>query len=318
MSPTSTEAPQVSVIIVTYQSRDLVGDAIDSVLASAAASGLMTEIIVIDNASSDGTADFVAERYPDTIVVRNDRNVGFGTANNQAFAVARGRRWMLLNPDARLAPRALADLMAAIDADPRLAAVGPSISGAGTGGAASAGELPGIRSLVAHFLFLNRILPRAGRSPWRGWQIRATAARVPLRVGWLSGAAVMLRPEAIQALGGFDESIFLYGEDLDLGYRLGAAEWDLAILASANAEHAIGGSQDAGSTRWIDGLEDYLVRRGRSRVAIGGCLLIASSGLTVRWLAMAIARRDRRHRSRMGAGARHALSRATRRLLGPT
>jgi GT2 family glycosyltransferase len=306
----------VSVVIVSFESRAFVGDAIASAERAVAELGAEPEIIVVDNASSDGTADLVATDHPDVRLVRNNRNVGFGSANNQAFEIARGRWWVLLNPDARLAPGALGLLVDTLQADDTLAAAGPSISGGGTGGAESAGELPGLRSLAAHFLFLNRLLSDRRRGPWRGWQLRAGATLPVQPVGWLSGAVVVFRPAPLRQVGGFDESIFLYGEDLELCHRLSEAGWGLALVSDARARHVIGGSQGTGSTRWLDGLTAYLERRGRSRAAIAVCLWVVAVGLAIRWLLAQPARGDPRHRARLRAGARRAASLGMRRVLG--
>jgi GT2 family glycosyltransferase len=315
MSPRA-GATDLTAIVVTYRSRELVAGAIHSIRAASKATSRSVEIIVIDNASPDGSADAVEAEHPDVRLIRNDKNVGFGRANNQAFAVARGTWWLLLNPDARLEGDALSPLLTALAQRPDLAAAGPAISGGGTGAAESAGELPGLRSLAAHFLFLNR-LPLARRGgPWAGFQVRAGAGAEAREVGWLSGAAVVLRPEAIRTVGGFDPAIFLYGEDVELGYRLGAAGWRLALIPMAQASHAIGGSQSPRSTRWIDGIEAYLERRGRSRTAIAGSLAIIGAGLAVRWIAAILARKDGAHRARMRSGARHAAARSLRRAAG--
>jgi GT2 family glycosyltransferase len=305
--------PDVSVVVVTYESRELVGPALESARAAARAGGLSAELIVVDNASTDGTADHVAEEHPDVVLIRNDRNAGYGAANNLAFRQARGRWWLLLNPDARLEAGALGRLVATLEGDARLAAAGPTVSGAGVGSAESAGELPGLRSLAAHFLLLNRLLPGDRGGAWRGWQLRAGRPGALRPVGWLSGAVVLLRPDAVRAVGGFDESIFLYGEDTELGYRLGQAGWRLALDGRARASHAIGGSQGPASTRWIAGLDAYLARRGRGSVARRACMLVIAIGLGARALASTIAG-SRSHRARMRAGALEA----ARRAVGPT
>jgi N-acetylglucosaminyl-diphospho-decaprenol L-rhamnosyltransferase len=313
--PGDPAGPDVSVVIVTFNSRDLVGAAIESAAGAARGAGLSAETIVVDNRSTDGTADHVAAEHPEVVLIRNDRNDGYGAGNNVAFRQARGRWWLLLNPDARVDAPALRLLVDALAGHPRIAAVGPSITGAGTGEAESAGELPGLRSLTAHFLFLNRLLPGDRGGAWRGWQLRA--GRVPgLRsAGWLSGAVLLARPEAMRAVGGFDESIFLYGEDVELGYQLQRRGWRLAVEGRATATHAIGGSQTPASARWIGGIDAYLVRRGRAGLARRACMLVIAAGLGIRAVASAVGRGgDPSHRIRLRAGA----AEAARRALGPT
>jgi N-acetylglucosaminyl-diphospho-decaprenol L-rhamnosyltransferase len=102
-------------------------------------------------------------------------------------------------------------------------------------------------------------------------------------VDWLSAAALIVRPEAIRGIGGFDPRYFLYGEDVDLGERLLAAGWELWTVPDAQAEHLVGGSQGRTATRWVDmGYQTYTAREHPARVAVfNGVLAI---GLTVRAL----------------------------------
>ena len=282
--PEAGARPDVTVICVTYQSRDHVADCLGSAVASATAAGVSTELIVVDNASTDGSADAAQEAFPQAIVIRNDENRGFGAANNQAFRLARGDAWLLVNPDARLDEGAIAPLLAALSSDPRLAAAGPSIRGAGIGGAESAGMLPGLRSLAGHFLFVNRLLPFDRGGPWRGWMLRPSRWPRLRAVDWTSGAVMLLRPEAVNQVSGFDEAFFLYGEDTDLCARLLDHGWRVGLVPTATAWHAIGGSQPAASTRWIDGLDAFMRRRGRGRLARTACFACMAVGLAIRGL----------------------------------
>ena len=301
--------PDVSAICVTYRSRTMAPDALRSVLAAASEANLRTELIVVDNASDDGTADAIAVEFPTATVIRNKANVGFGTANNQAFEVASGRWWLLLNPDARIGSAALGRLAMALADNPRLGAAGPSVGGAGMGGAESAGMLPGIRSFVGHFLFVNRALPVGRGGPWRGFQVRPQVEDRLQPVEWISAAAVLLRPEAIREAGGFDPSIFLYGEDLDLGERLLGAGWGLALVPGARAVHSIGASQGPASTRWLDGIDRFLVRRRTAPWRRAGAMTVVAIGLALRAAAAGLrggGDAAQIHRRRMAAGARRA------------
>jgi N-acetylglucosaminyl-diphospho-decaprenol L-rhamnosyltransferase len=310
--------PTLSVICVTYQSRPHVVKSLRSTVRSAEAAGVSVELIVVDNASTDGSADAANDAFPDAVILRNDTNRGFGAANNQAFGIARGAAWLLVNPDARLYAPAVAGLLAALGADPGLAAVGPSISGAGVGRAESGGMLPGIRSMAGHFLFLNRLLPRDVGGPWRGWMVRRSRGTAIRSVEWVSGAVVLLRPTAVREIGGFDESIFLYGEDTDLCARLVDRGWRVGLAPAARAWHAIGGSQAPGSTRWVDGLEQFLVRAGRSRLSRFVCLLSMAVGLAVRVAARPGKKDDRGDADplRMRAAAWRALAVSISTVLG--
>jgi protoporphyrinogen oxidase/GT2 family glycosyltransferase len=272
----------VSVVIVTYDSRGHVDEAIASAQAAVARVGRRAQVIVVDNASSDGTADHVATAHPGVDLVRNETNVGFGRANNQAFQRCAGSTWLLLNPDARLAPDALAPLLALLAARPAAALVAPAIDGPGS--AESAGMLPGIRSALGHFLFLNRVPGLGRRGPWRGFQLRRQTGG-PVRIEWASAAATVLRPDAVRAIGGFDPRYFLYGEDTDLAARLAAQGHEAWLVPAARAWHAIAGSSPRVSTRWLDGLDAWMADRGRRRSSRIAFQLIAMAGLAIRSLA---------------------------------
>jgi GT2 family glycosyltransferase len=297
--------PLISLVTVTYQSAAEVQGALDSARTAAAAAGHPLELIVVDNASTDGSADVAASAAPDATVVRNTDNRGFGVASNQAFELARGELLLLLNPDARLEPAALGTLVAWLAAEPGAALAAPSIVGPGT--VESAGMAPGIRSFAGHYLLVNRILPGGGRGPWRGFALPRQRGPQPVEVDWASAAAVLLRTEAVRAVGGFDPTIFLYGEDIELCGRLRRAGWTLWLVPAARAHHRIGGSQAVVSTRWVDGLHRLYARRsGRLRLATFDTIL--ALGLAARAIRARVrtTRGDRDHVRRMGAGARRA------------
>ncbi len=308
----TTERPDVSAISVTYRSAGWIEGALASAAAGATEAGLTIELIVVDNASDDGSADLVEAAFPSARVLRNSTNVGFGAANNQAFELARGRWWLLLNPDARVEPGALRTLVGTLEPEDALAVVAPSVRTPGTFGAENAGMLPGIRSLLGHFLFLNRLPGTDRAGAWRGWMLRPqgpTGGRG--EVEWASGAVLLARPEAVRSIGGFDASIFMYGEDIDLCARLLDAGWRIGLQPAARGSHAIGVSAPETSTRWVDGLDAYLARRGAPRWRRAICLLVVSLGLAIRGIDLGSRSTDPAavvHRRRMRRGSKRALA----------
>jgi GT2 family glycosyltransferase len=306
--------PRVSLIVVTYRSRDVIGNCLGSALTAAAAASLDLEIILVDNAPGDGSAEAALTVAPGTTIISNDENVGFGRACNQAFEVATGQWWLLLNPDATLAPNALTELVAFAGSDARAAAIAPTLTGAGLDRAESAGMLPGIRSALGHFLLLNRILAGGDTGPWRGLQVRRRPDLGPRQVEWASAGALLLRPEAVREIGGFDESYFLYAEDVDLGRRLGGAGWEIWLLPDATAEHSVAASSGGVSDRWIVALHDDYARHA-NRMSVALFDLIAAAGLGLRALR---AGSDRLHRERMSVGARSAFGLAAHALVHGT
>jgi N-acetylglucosaminyl-diphospho-decaprenol L-rhamnosyltransferase len=298
----------VSLITVTYRSRDHIVDAATSVRRAAVRAGHPLEVVVVDNASDDASADLVASDLSEAILVRNDENVGFGRACNQGFERANGELWLLMNPDARMDEGALSALVRFAVQHPDAGAVAPMMRGGGSDRAESAGMQPGIRSAIGHFLMVNRLLPGDRGGDWRGFQLHRRPSLGPRRVQWASAGALLLRPAAVRAVGGFDPTFFLYAEDVDLGRRLGDAGWQTWLVPDAHVEHAIGASSGGVTDRWFVALHDYYARHA-SRPAIASFDLICGLGLALRATAASIRARSRRqiHSRRMWLAAATAL-----------
>lgn len=294
--------PDLSIISVTFNSRDQILAALQSASAAASEVSLSHELIVVDNASTDGTPEFIGRSLPAAILLHSVRNVGFGAANNLAFERATGDRWLLLNPDARIDAACLRRLWATLAARRDVAAVSPSTAGR-LARVEDGGMLPGLRSIAGHFLFINRFLPAGYRGPWRGLFVQRGGSQVR-EVEWIGAAIMLARPEALRAVGGFDPSIFLYGEDIDLGSRLGKAGWRLLLDPSARATHAIAGSQGGLSAGWIDGtLVVYGRTASRWRQLFAAAMMSLGLGIRV----LTTDRSDPLHRRRMRIAARRAL-----------
>ena len=306
MSGSPVVATAVTAIVVTWQSRVHLEDLLASIDAAFAAPGINGSIVVVDNASTDGTPAWLQDHRPDVQVMAAPENEGFGRACNRAFAVTEGDVWLLVNPDARLRPDTVAALLDALRAEPSAGAIAATL--AEPGEVESAGMLPSARSGAGHFLFLNRLLPEGRGGPWRGVQLRRQRPGRLVPVDWASAAVLALRPAAVRAVDGFDPTIFLYGEDVDLGARLGRAGWGIRLATDAVATHAIGTSSDPRSTRWLDGFGDAMVRLGRGRASRAAFFATAAIGLLVRG---AVARfagpgHSRRRVERFLPGARRA------------
>lgn len=229
---------RLSIIIVNWNTRDLLACCLESVLAQQEDSLTPDEmeVFVVDNASADGSAAMVAERFPWVRSFANHENVGFARANNQALAQATGAGILLLNPDAVLHPGALAALLDFLITHPRAGAIGARLLNA-----------DGTLQLSCHpmltpgrefwrLIFLDRLLPRA-TYPMRQWD---TAA--PRQVEAIKGACLLLRRQALDEVGWLDESYFMYTEEVDLCYRLSRAGWELWYEPTAVVTHFGGAS----------------------------------------------------------------------------
>jgi len=206
------ESIEVSAILVTYNSRPVLDGCLRSLQAQ---EGIRLEILVVDNASGDGTADWIAGKFPEIRLWRNPENVGFARACNQGMREARGEILLFANPDLRFPdPDAVARLAASLRADRSLGAVGPALY-----------EEGGSRQ------------PSTARAyPNERWT-RGELGTLPGELAALLGACLALRSSTASRVGGFDEDFFLYGEDQDLCLRLRRLGLRLACLSEVRAFH---------------------------------------------------------------------------------
>jgi N-acetylglucosaminyl-diphospho-decaprenol L-rhamnosyltransferase len=229
----------VSVVIVSWNTRDLLARCLQSVGQSGS-----IEVFVVDNASSDGSAQLVRERFPWVHVIQNERNVGFAAANNQAIRLSadcpgwQSQYIVLLNSDTEVQRGALDALMAFAQAHPRAGAFGPRLLN-------SDGRLqPSCHPMLTpgrelwRLFFLERIWPRA-TYPMQRWDLQT-----PRLVEVIKGACLLLRREALDQVGLLDEAYFMYTEEVDLCYRLARAGWQLWWIPQAEVVH-----HEAQSTR---------------------------------------------------------------------
>lgn len=233
--PRDEAAPRVSVVIVSYNTREDVLDALRSLRATDAGP---LETIVVDNASADGSADAVRAAFPEVTLIRNAGNVGFGAACNQALRVARAPRVLLLNPDARLLPGALAALLGRLEAERDLGAIAPLTRNPDGTPQVSFGPALGLVSEWRQ----RRLVDGVRRRDPRALAAAGALVRRERSPDWLSAACLLLRTQALREVGGFDEDYFLYEEDADLGLRLRRAGWRLLHFPGAEATHVLGGS----------------------------------------------------------------------------
>ncbi|HEV2751914.1 MAG TPA: glycosyltransferase family 2 protein [Gemmatimonadales bacterium] len=211
----------ISIVIVTFNSVPEVLACLASIEHCAAR--IPHEVIVVDNASSDGTIAALRERFPAVRLVANEENVGFPRANNQALPLVRGEYIFFLNPDSELQPGALDLLLTELDDAPGRAAVGPRVRKPSEFASRTcARRLPTLWTEFCDLLWLDRIFLHSRIFAWKYYEPwdRATDRDVEC----LLGAAMLCRTAQIRALGGFDESVPLYLDDMDLCNRLGGGE----------------------------------------------------------------------------------------------
>jgi GT2 family glycosyltransferase len=225
---TETRSPAVDVVIVSYNERERLLGCCKSALAA----GPEVRVIVVDNGSSDGSADTVRGCLPSSDLLEMESNLGFGAAVNRGIAVGNAPFVLLLNNDALLRDDSL-DLLVSAMQEPRIAAAGPRLLGRSGQVELSMGRTMGPFN-EAVFKFLESLY-RDGRGP-----LRRLVERYYSTDRWtrsLSAACLLLRREALGQVGVFDERFFLYAEDVDLCRRLRGAGWKLRFVADAVVEH---------------------------------------------------------------------------------
>lgn len=224
----------LSVIIVNWNTRELLRQCLESVYRTSG--DLATELIVVDNGSSDGSGAMVRDRFPLATLIENAENRGFASANNQAMGIAHGRYLLLLNSDTRVCAGAFTELVAFMEDAPAVGAVGPRLLNAD-------GSLqPSCHPMLTpwrefwRLMFLERVRRLATYDMAR-WPTDR-----PHRVEVIKGACLLLRREALDQIGLLDERYFMYTEEVDLCYRLVLAGWELYWLPKALVIHYEGQS----------------------------------------------------------------------------
>jgi GT2 family glycosyltransferase len=208
---------ELSIIIVNYNVRDYLEQCLFSV--KKACEKLSCEIIVVDNSSTDGSCLMVKQSFPEVNLIRNDRNKGFAAANNQAIRIAKGRFVLLLNPDTIVEEDAFRKCLVFMKEHPEAGSVGVKmINGKGKYLHESKRSLPTPKIAFYKIFGVSSIFPRSKRfnQYYMGHLDRNETNPVEI----LTGAFMFIRKEALDMVGLLDESFFMYGEDIDLSYRL--------------------------------------------------------------------------------------------------
>lgn len=228
----------LSVVIVSWNVRDLLRRCLGSVLASR---GVTLEVIVVDNASSDGSAEMVRRDFPQVRLVANSENRGFPAANNQGITLSRGRYVLLLNPDTEVINDALATMVAFADGERDVGVVGPQLLNPDGTVQSSRRRFP---TLTTAFFESTWLQPYAPRRLLQRYYVLDRPDDEVQDVDWVTGAALMARREAIDEAGLLDEGFFMYSEELDWCRRFRDAGWRVVYLPTARIIHHVGKSSE--------------------------------------------------------------------------
>jgi GT2 family glycosyltransferase len=307
--------PAVSVIVVTWNAVDHVDRCIEAVLGPGG-EGVDLELIVVDNASTDGTADHVRSRWPAARVVETGRNGGMAAGNNAGMALATGRAFLLLNSDAFLHAGAVRVLLDRLDAEPprSVAAVAPALRNVDGSSQRSVRGFPTVWRYATELLYLRRIAPRS--RAFNAFYGAGVDLDSPGRIEWATGACLLVPREAVDDVGLMDEAYFMYGEEVDWLHRMRAAGRSVCWEPRAVATHVGGGSARSQwgqlYQRQLTNHVRYMARCEGERAARRTRRLLAASMRlrSIAWHLLAVAPGDRALRreraAAFAAGARTA------------
>jgi N-acetylglucosaminyl-diphospho-decaprenol L-rhamnosyltransferase len=209
--------------------------------------------VVVDHGSTDGTLELVRGRFPDARVVEQ-ANVGMGAGNNAGMRVAGGRYSFLLNPDAWVVGEGLERLVEFADAHPDAAVVGPRLRNPDGSLQRSVRAFPTVWRLATEYLFIRKLAPRSAvLNPLYAGGFAHDETR---EVDWVSGAALLVRREAADAVGLFDEGYFMFSEEADWMYRFREAGWRVYFFPGAEVVHV--GEASHGGRLYVENLRGHL------------------------------------------------------------
>jgi hypothetical protein len=234
-----TATPLLSICIVNWNTKEDLAKALASLPEGHVAD---REVIVVDNASSDGSPAMVRSRFPAVKLLQNAENVGFSRAYNRALQEATGRYLLVLNPDCVIHPGALSRLIEFMESNPEAGAVGPRLLNADGTLQFSCRRFPTFAAGLFRNTPLGRIFP--GNRYSRQYLMMEWDHSLPQEVDWISGAAMLIRRPTLEEVGPLDEGFFMYCEDVDWCYRARQKGWKIYYLPTAVITHLIGRSSD--------------------------------------------------------------------------
>lgn len=237
--PHSDIPPQLSVIIVNWNVADLLADCLQSL--SEGRDDVALEVIVVDSASQDGSVSMMRRDFPWVQVLAQSENVGFPRGNNIGIAAARGAYVLLLNPDTVVLNGALARMVAYVDANADVGVLGPQLRYPDGTIQSSRRRFPTRLTAFFESTWLERWAPG---DILRDYRVLDVAEDQVVDVDWVMGAAMMVRREVVDTVGGMDEGYFMYSEELDWCRRIKDAGWRVVYFPEAVIVHHEGKSSE--------------------------------------------------------------------------
>lgn len=265
----------VSIIVVNWNTQDILRNCLNSIYEQGGEASL--EVIVVDNASTDGSAEMVTKDFPQVILIENSENRGFAAANNQGIAEARGRYVLLLNSDTVILDKAVEKTISFADAHPEAAIVGCRVLNPDRTLQPTCFMFPSILNMLLSTTYLYKLFPKNkffGREQMTWWN------RNDIReVDVVTGCFMLVRREAIEQVGTMDERFFMYGEETDWCYHFKQAGWKIIFTPAGEIIHLGGQSSRQKQCEMILQLRGSILlflKKNRSFLTYTlACLLVA-------------------------------------------
>lgn len=297
------DTPRWAAVIVNFNAGSALETAVRSLLADNAAPDAVPEVIVVDNASSDGSVEALERAVPAARVIRAGANLGYSAAANLGIAATRAPVIAVCNPDIEVEAGTASALLARFDAEPDLGAAGPQIRNLDGTVYPSARSQPSLVDAAGHGLLVLVWVSNPFTRRYR--QLDADPAR-SRDVDWLSGSAIWLRRRAVDEVQGWDEQFFMYLEDVDLCLRLRAAGWRVTYEPAGRVTHVQGLSTSQHPYRMLVEHHRSMARfaakrwQGARRLLLGPTYVYLGVRLALAMGAHAVASITRRAPGRLG------------------
>lgn len=273
---------RLSIIVVNWNTCEITRACLRSIQARV--SGIAYEVIVVDNASSDQSVAMIRSEFPDVRLIVNDENLGFGRANNQAMRKARGRYFFLLNSDTLVIDDSVQRLVDFMEREPRIGIAGCKLLFEDLSLQGSCSRFPSLKLALLEDLMLYKFMSRGrqGEVLLNGYWAHDHTRDVD--AVW--GAAMMVRREVVDQTGGFDERIFMYGEDLEWCMRVNDQGWRITFVHDCRVVHL---NHKSAEKKYGDARVDLCLKRSydtyrerHGRLAMNMLLLVRTIGDLIR------------------------------------
>lgn len=239
------QARHLSVVIVNWNVKDLLRRCLNSVLEGLRSDNgqqLSCQIVVVDNASDDGSVGMLREEFPHVHLIANKENLGFTRGNNQGIAFSNGRYVLLLNPDTEILGDALGEMVVYMEAHHRVGALGPQLLDPDGQVQSSRRRFPNLGTAYVESTFLQQWFPES--DILKRYYVLDGSDDETQSVDWVVGACLLMRRETLEEVGLLDERFFMYSEELDWCYRAKELGWEVVYLPTAQVIHYVGKSSE--------------------------------------------------------------------------